>query len=67
MRLNLKELDPLGVEQGEQHRLTRRNYISTGTNHTWHIDGYDKLKPFRFAIHGATDGYSRKITCLFVG
>ena len=27
----------------------------------WHIDGYDKLKPFDFAIHGAIDGYSRKI------
>jgi hypothetical protein len=32
-----------------------------------HIDGYDKLKPFGFAIHGAIDGYSRRILCLHVG
>ena len=30
-------------------------------------DGYDKLKPFRFAIHGAIDGYTWKILWLFVG
>ena len=62
-----KELDPLGAEQGIRHRLTRRNHITTDPNHTWHIDGYDKLKPFRFAIHGEIDGYSRKILWLFVG
>ena len=33
----------------------------------WHIDGYDKLKPFGFAIHGAIDGYSRKILWLHIG
>ena len=27
----------------------------------WHIDGYDKLKPYGFTIHGAIDGFSRKI------
>ena len=34
---------------------------------TWQIDGYDKLKPFRFCIHGCVDGFSRKIIWLFVG
>ena len=53
VRLILKELDPLGVEQRARHRLTRRSYISTGPNNTWHMDGYDELKPFGFAIHGA--------------
>ena len=43
------------------HSLARRTYISTGFNHTWHIDGYDKLKPFGFPIHDSIDGYSRKI------
>ena len=33
----------------------------------WHVDGYDKLKPFSFAIHSAIDGYSRKILWLHVG
>ena len=55
------------VEQRARHRLTRRTYISTGTNYTWYIDGYDKLKPFGFIIHGARDGYSGKIIWLFVG
>ena len=22
----------------------------------WHLDGYDKLKPYGFAIHGCIDG-----------
>ena len=32
-----------------------------GPNYAWHIDGYDKLKPYGFALHGCIDGYSRKI------
>ena len=32
--------------------------------HTWHIDGYDKLKPFGTAIDGAIYGYSRRILWL---
>ena len=31
------------------------------------MDGYDKLKPFGFPIHGAIDGYSRRIIWLEVG
>ena len=36
-------------------------YVSQGPNFIWLIDGYDRLKPFRFPIHGATDGFSRKV------
>ena len=64
VRLILKELDPLDVEQRTRHSLTRRTYISTGPNQNWHIDGYDKLKSFGFAIDGP--GYSRKIIWLFI-
>ena len=32
----------------------------------WHLDGYNKLKPFGFPIHGAIDGYSRRILWLRV-
>ena len=32
----------------------------------WHIDGYDKLKLYGFAIHKAMDGFSRKIIWLNV-
>ena len=45
VRLILKSLDPVG------RKLTHREYHSFGPNHTWHIDGYDKLNPFGIAIH----------------
>ena len=32
----------------------------------WHIDGYDKIKPYGFAIHGVIDRFSRKILWLRV-
>ena len=32
----------------------------------WNLDRYDKLKPFGFPIHGAIDGYSRRILWLRV-
>ena len=48
------------------HRLKRRTYHCLGPNDTWHIDGYDKLKPFGFPLHGAIDGFSRKILWLEV-
>ena len=35
-------------------------------NYVWHVDGYDKLKPYGFCIHGAIDGYSRLILWLEV-
>ena len=38
-----------------------------GPNFIWHIDGYDKLKPYGFCIHGAVDGYSRRILWLEEG
>lgn len=63
----LKTLDPDGVERRSKHRLKRRKYKSKGPNYIWHIDGYDKLKPFGFCIHGAIDGYSRRILWLEVG
>ena len=62
----MKSLDPEGVTLRSGHKLRRRTYRSQGPNFIWHIDGYDKLKPFGFAIHGAIDGYSRKILWLRV-
>ena len=55
VRLILKSLDPVGVDKRKRRKLTSQEYYSFGPNHTWHIDGYDKLKPFEIAIHGATD------------
>lgn len=62
----LQEADPIGVEARSKARLKRRQYIVPGPNFLWHVDGYDKLKPFGFAIHGCIDGYSRKIIWLKV-
>lgn len=44
-----------------------RRYAALGPNFIWHLDGYDKLKPYWFWIHGAIDGYSRRILWLEVG
>ena len=66
VRLVLKALDPEGVQRRSKNRLRRRKYQANGPNFLWHIDGYDKLKPFGFCIHGAIDGYSRRIMWLEV-
>ena len=61
VRLVLKALNPEAVLLRQNHRLQRRVYHCPGPNWSWHIDGYDKLKPFGFCIHGCIDGFSRKI------
>ena len=66
VRLILKAVDPDGVMNRSKHRLRRRIYISKGPNYVRHIDGYDKRKPYGFALHGCIDGYSRKIIWLKV-
>ena len=60
----LQVVDPEGVRRRTAHRLRRRAYHGFGPNGVIHIDGYDKLKPFGIAIHGAICGYSRKILWL---
>lgn len=62
----MREFDPEGVNLRKAHRLSRRKYIASGPNYVWHVDGYDKLKPYGFCIHGAIDGYSRRILWLEV-
>ena len=62
----LRELDPEGVENRARHRLRRRVYQNIGPGYAWHCDGYDKLKPYGFPIHGCIDGYSRKVLWLYV-
>ena len=46
--------------------MRRRLYFGRGPNWVWHIDGYDKLKPYGFNIHGAIDGFSCRILWLRV-
>ncbi|CAG2237219.1 unnamed protein product [Mytilus edulis] len=44
--------------------LRRRVYYNREPNYLIHVDGYDKLKPYGIAMHGAMDGYSRKLLWL---
>lgn len=66
VRILLSIIDPDGVARRKHHRLLRRKYNVPGPNFIWHVDGYDKIKPYGFPIHGAIDGFSRKILWLQV-
>ena len=60
----LRDMDPEGIESRRRYRFRRRVYSNPSPNYAWHIDGHDKVKPFGFAIHGAIDGYIRKVLWL---
>ena len=62
----IRELDPEGTELRKSRCLKRRQYHNPGPNYAWHVDGYDKLKPWGFPIHGCIDGFSRRIMWLEV-
>ena len=62
----LKEIDQEETNIRKARRLRRRKYVSEGPNSCWHADGYDKLKPYDFPIHGCIDEYSRRILWLKV-
>ncbi|XP_046569551.1 uncharacterized protein LOC124277874 [Haliotis rubra] len=64
VRMLLHILDPVGVAVRRRHRLQRREYLNCGPNFLWHIDSYDKLKPYGICINGAIDGFSRYIVWL---
>ena len=57
----LRELDPERCRSRKGHKLKRREYHNPGPNAVWHADGYDKLKPYGFPIHGCIDGWSQKL------
>lgn len=60
-------VDPVGVERRNVHVSKCRIYSSLGPNGCWHVDRYDKLKQFNFAIQGCIDGHSRTVLWLKVG
>ena len=62
----LRVIDPEGVSIRKRHRLKRRKYSVPGPNFLWHIDGWDKLKPYGFCVHGCIDGFSRRLLWLEV-
>lgn len=63
----VRELNASGLQNCSRRRFVRIAYHSRGPNEVWHIDGYDKLKPFGIAISGCIDGFSRKIMGLRCG
>ena len=67
MRRLLRGIDPDGSNERQLDRLKQREYSNPGPNFCWHADGYDKLKPYGFPIHGCIDGYSRRVLWLAVG
>lgn len=60
-------LDPQGVDIRKRKRLRRRQYNTKGPNCIWHVDSYDKLKPYGICLNGAIDGFSRYIIWLRAG
>jgi len=66
VRRLLHIIDPDGIDLRRRRRLTRRLYRNPGPNFMWHIDSYDKLKPYGICINGAIDGFSRYVLWLEV-
>ena len=64
VRLLLQIIDPLGVQLRSRGKLRRRIYTNPGPDFMWHIDSYDKLKPYDNCVNGCIDGYSRYIIWL---
>uniref|UniRef100_A0AAV2LUN5 Integrase core domain-containing protein n=1 Tax=Knipowitschia caucasica TaxID=637954 RepID=A0AAV2LUN5_KNICA len=64
VRILLSLLDPIGSQARKRRRLRRRQYFAQGPNFVWHIDSYDKLKPYGICINGCIDGFSRNIIWL---
>ena len=60
----LLRLDAQGVERRKSWKHRRRIYRTSGLSYVWHIDEFDKIKPYGFSIHWSIDGYSRRIIWL---
>lgn len=64
VRILMGLLDPEGRDIRQKHKLKRRLYLSKGPNYIWHLDSYDKLRPYGICINGCIDGFSRKVIWL---
>ena len=53
----LVDIDPEGVSTRKK-KTKKTTYETNGPFDVFHIDGYDKLKRFGFAIHGCIDRFS---------
>ncbi len=64
IRRLLKILDLHGVQLRHRNCLRRHMYRNPGPNFLWHVDSYDKLKPYGICINGAIDGFSQMVIWL---
>lgn len=64
----MRELDPQGIQLWAKRNFVKKRVSSSNVpNHVWHVDGYDKLKPYSFALNSCIDGYSGKVLWLRCG
>ena len=64
LRASIHRVDPVGVAARSRCVISRRVYSAPHPNYVWHIDSNHKLIRWRMVIHGAIDGYSRKVLYL---
>ena len=64
-----RALDPEGVTQRQPGFRGPRieNYVTSGPNFLWCLDGHDKLAQYGIQIYAAIDAYSRKIIWFYCG
>jgi hypothetical protein len=64
-----KILDPEGVAQRQPgfRKPRLENYVTSGPNFLWCLDGHDKLAQYGIQIYAAVDAYSRKIIWFYCG
>jgi hypothetical protein len=64
----MEQVNPLGVLERRLHRRWRRDdFVTSGPDFIWSLDGHDKLLRYGIQIYGAVDAYSRKIIWWYVG
>lgn len=63
-RETVRQLMRLLDRNGLDLRLRQCIYVSRGLNYVWHVDGYDKLKPYNICVSGCINGFSRKMIWL---
>ncbi|XP_039621768.1 uncharacterized protein LOC120537122 [Polypterus senegalus] len=65
----MRQLDARGLHRRQpgNRKILRCQYSTKGPNHTWHIDGNDKLRFYGIWIHLCIDGYSRSVIWLHAG
>ena len=57
-------VSPQLLRYRQSHSVSRRVYDVPAPNYLWHIDGLHCLIRWKIVIHGAKDGYSRRILYL---